>query len=116
MESNFSADFAERFGVAADASGFRVAAAVRPKDCVLEPFSVQVAFDRPSDLLDVGAQSTDYVIEYVSADAPTLTEGDEVEIMNVVYRVRREPIIPQIGGRDGTFSRATLTRVSNCSD
>lgn len=116
MVSNFSTDFAERFAAAADASGFRVDATIRPKDCVERPFTLRVAFDRPTEFLDVGAQSSDYVIEYVTEDAPRLTEGDEVEIAEVVYGVRREPFVPQSGGRDGTFSRAVLTRVSTCAD
>ena len=114
--SDFSTDFATRFAAAADAAGMRVDATVRPKDCVERPFSLRVAFDRPDVILDVGAKSTEYVIEYLTADAPTLTEGDEVEIADVVYRVREEPRVPESGGRDGTFSRATLTRVSTCAD
>lgn len=114
--SDFSAHFTARFVAAADAAGMRVDATVRPKDCVEHPFTLRVAFDRPSDVLDIGAQSSDYVIEYVTEDAPRLTEGDEVEIAEVVYRVRREPFVPQSGGRDGTFSRAVLTRVSTCAD
>lgn len=116
MIASFSSLFAAEFSKAVDAAGMRVDATVRPKDCVERPFSLRVAFDRPDVILDVGAKSTDYVIEYLTADAPTLTEGDEVEIADVVYRVREEPRVPEVGGRDGTFSRATLTRVSTCAD
>lgn len=114
--SDFSTAFASKFAAAVDRAGMRVEATVRPKDCVDRPFTLRVAFDRPDVILDVGAKSTDYVIEYLTADAPRMTEGDEVEIADVVYRVREEPRVPESGGRDGTFSRATVTRASTCAD
>ena len=114
--SDFSTAFASKAAAAFDRAGMRVDATIRPKDCAERPFTLRVAFDRPHEFLDVGAQSADYVIEYVTEDAPAIAEGDEVEIAEVVYRVRREPFVPQSGGRDGTFSRAVLTRTATCAD
>ena len=114
--SDFSEAFAEKFATAVDRAGMRVAAIVRPKDCVERPFTIMVAFDRPDEITGAGVQSTDWRIEYVASDAPNLAEGDEVEIDEVVYRVRRAPVVPEVGGVDGTFRHAVLTRVSTCAD
>lgn len=113
--SDFSTSFAAKFATAVDRAGMRVAAIVRPKDCVERPYDLTVGFDRPEEFT-AGAQSTDWRIEYVHADAPRLVEDDEVEIAEVVYRVRRPPYVPDIGGVDGTFRHAILTRVTTCED
>ena len=114
--SDFSEAFAEKFATAVDRAGMRVAAIVRPKDCVERPFTIMVAFDRPDEITGAGVQSTDWRIEYVASDAPNLAEGDEVEIDEVVYRVRRAPWVAEsgVGGIDGTFARALLTRAEDC--
>ena len=112
--SDFSTAFASRFAAAVDRAGMRVEAIVRPKDCVERPFTMMVGFDRPDELTGSGAQSTDWRIEYVATDAPGLVEGDEVEIDEVVYRVRRAPSVPEVGGVDGTFRHAVLTRAADC--
>lgn len=113
--SAFSDRFAEKFATAVDRAGMRVTATIRPKDCLEEPFEIEVAFDRPTEYPG-SAQSTDWRIEYVHADAPKLTEGDEVEIDEVVYRVRREPYVPEFGGVEGNFRHAILTRAADCAD
>lgn len=113
--SEFSDRFAEKFAAAVDRAGMRVTATIRPKDCLEAPFEIAVAFDQPTEYPG-SAQSTDWRIEYVHADAPKLTEGDEVEIDEVVYTVRREPYVPDVGGVDGTFRHAILTRATTCED
>jgi hypothetical protein len=112
--SDFSADFAEAFAEAADEAGFRVEAKVRPTDCAVRSYALDVAFERPDVFTNANAQSSDWEIEYVTEDAPLLAEGDEVEIDEVVYRVRRAPYVPPagVGGVDGTFKRALLTRAT----
>lgn len=116
MGATFSTGFATRFAAAADRAGMRVAVLCRPHDCAVRPYKFRAALERPDLLTTVGAQSTDFEIEYVSTDAPLLAEGDAVEIDEVVYRVRAAPRVPDggVGGIDGTFRRALLTRVTTC--
>lgn len=117
MLSTFSTEFAEAFAEAADAAGLRVAATVRPVSCVGRPFSIMVAIERPDAFAVGNAQSTEWGIEYVTSDAPDLSEGDEVEIDEVRFRVRRPPVVAEggVGGIDGTFMRAALTTVEDCT-
>ena len=112
--SDFSTAFAAAFQEAAGDAGFLLVAIVRPKDCGVKPYAMDVGFERPDMLTNAAAQSTDWEIEYVATDAPLLAEGDEVEIEEVVYRVRRAPYVSAggEGGVDGTFMRALLTRVA----
>lgn len=112
--SDFSDRFANAFAGAVDSAGMRVSAIVRPKNCGVKPYAMKVGFERPDMLTNAAAQSTDWEIEYVATDAPLLAEGDEVEIEEVVYRVRRAPYVSAggEGGVDGTFMRALLTRVA----
>lgn len=110
----FSTDFAAAFQEAAGDAGFLLVATVRPVDCGVKPYAMDVGFERPDMLTNAAAQSTDWEIEYVATDAPLLAEGDEVEIEEIVYRVRRAPYVSAggEGGVDGTFMRALLTRVA----
>jgi hypothetical protein len=114
MPSDFSTAFAAEFAAAADDAGMRVSVQVRPADCAVRPYEFRAAFDRPDVFTNANAQSSDWEIEYVATDAPELVEGDEVEIDEVVYRVRQAPTVPPagVGGVDGTFRRALLTRVA----
>ena len=120
--SDFSTDFAERFAekfaTAVDRAGMRVGVKCRPKDCTVDAYEFRAALERPDAFTDAGAQSTDWLIEYATGDAPKLAEGDEVEIDEVVYRVRRPPFVSDsgVGGIDGTFRRAILTRETTCED
>lgn len=116
MLSDFSTAFATKFAAAADRAGMRVAVLCRPKDCTVRPYEFRAAFERPDQFTAQNAQSTDWLLEYVATDAPLLAEGDEVEIAEVVYRVRSAPFVPEsgVGGIDATFKRAFLTRVTTC--
>ena len=111
---DFSSAFAEKFATAVDRAGMRVDVKCRPKDCTVDAYEFRAALERPDAFTDAGAQSTDWLIEYATGDAPKLAEGDEVEIEEVVYRVRRAPYVSAggEGGVDGTFMRALLTRVA----
>lgn len=115
MLSEFSTAFATAFAEAADEAGFRVAATVRPASCVDRPFAIMVAIERPDAVAIGPSLSTEWEIEYVASDAPDLAEGDEVEIDEVRFRVRRPPTVVDagVGGIDGTFARATLTRIAD---
>ncbi|MCC6380452.1 MAG: hypothetical protein IT519_16675 [Burkholderiales bacterium] len=112
--SDFATDFASRFAAAADRAGMRVEVQVRPKDCVARPYALRAALMRPDMLTDARAISTDWELEYVTTDAPSLAEGDAVEIAGVVYSVRERPRVPESTGRDGTFMRALLSRIATC--
>lgn len=116
--SAFSERFAEKFATATDRAGMRVDAKCRPTDCTVDAYEFRVALERPDAFTDAGAQSTDWLIEYATADAPKLAEGDEIEIDEIVYRVRRPPFVSDsgVGGIDGTFRRAILTRETTCED
>lgn len=111
--SDFSTDFAAAFQEAAEGAGFLLVAIVRPKDCGARPYELAVAFERP-DVVDLitNRQSREHQIEFVASDAPDMVEGDEVEIDEVVYTVRRPTFVRDdgVGGIDGTFRRAILTR------
>ena len=112
--SDFSTSFAAKFATAVDRAGMRVDVKCSPKDCTVDAYEFRAALERPDAFTDAGAQSTDWLIEYATGDAPKLAEGDEVEIEEVVYRVRRAPYVSAggEGGVDGTFMRALLTRVA----
>lgn len=116
--SGFSTAFAEAFAAAVDRASMRVEVLVRPADCTERPYDFMAAFDRPDVFTNANAQSSDWEIEYVATDAPALTEGDEVEIDEVVYKVRQAPTVPPAGagGVDGTFKRALLTRVAGACE
>lgn len=114
--SAFTADFAARFALAADASGMRIAVRVRPKDCAIAAFDLRAAFDRPNTLTGPGGYSTDWSIEYVATDAPLLAEDDEVEVGEQIFKVREKPRASERAGDDGTFRVALLTRIEQCED
>lgn len=118
MPSDFSTAFAAKFAEAVDAAGMRVAVLVRPADCAERLYEFMAAFERPDVFTNANAQSSDWEIEYVATDAPLLAEGDEVEIDEVVYKVRQAPTVPPVGagGVDGTFKRALLTRVAGACE
>jgi hypothetical protein len=118
MIASFSSLFAAEFAEAAGDAGFLVVAIVRPKDCAARPFELACAFERPDVFTNANAQSSDWEIEYVATDASELAEGDEVEIDEVVYKVRQAPTVPPAGagGVDGTFKRALLTRVAGACE
>lgn len=69
---------------------------------------VQVGFTQP-DVLLLGdmVQSTDYAIEYQTADMPALASGETITIGATTYKVRRNP---EKKG-DGTFSHVLLTKL-----
>lgn len=72
------------------------------------PVPFKVRFDRPQ-VIDEGdlVHSTDYEIEYTTADVPDLAYQSQVEIGGVRYRVRQEPTA--VG--DGFWSRAMLEQL-----
>lgn len=94
------------FNEAFDAVGLRQPALLLGTE---PPISFMVRFDRPQ-VIDDGemVHSTDYEIEYTTADAPSLDYHKEVDIGGVRYRVRQKPIA--VG--DGFWSRAMLERLS----
>ncbi|WP_454669170.1 head-tail joining protein [Achromobacter kerstersii] len=69
------------------------------------PVRFQVRFDRPG-VIDESTMvhSTDYEIEFTTADAPGLEYGSELDIAGERYRVRQEPVT--VG--DGYWTRAHL--------
>ncbi len=118
MPSDFSNAFSALFALAADEAGMLVEVKVRPADVSVRPYSFSAGFERPDVFTNANAQSSDWEIEYVATDAPALAEGDEVEIDEVVYKVRQAPTVPPAGagGVDGTFKRALLTRVAGACE
>jgi hypothetical protein len=68
---------------------------------------VQVGFETP-DMLDLGGRvtTTDYRIEYQTADLPELARGSVLEIDGTRYRVRHPPRKKD----DGYFSVADLEK------
>lgn len=85
------------------------ASTVLPGCTVATDFAV--LFRRPDLTLGSNAQSRDYEIEYQYADASTLTEGAEIIVDGVLYRVRAEPHIDPQRGDDGFWRCAYLTEV-----
>ncbi|MNT09194.1 hypothetical protein D3C72_1439690 [compost metagenome] len=69
----------------------------------------QARFDRPG-MIDESTMvhSTDYEIEFTSADAPGLRYLSELDIAGQRYRVRQEPV--SVG--DGHWTRALLERLT----
>jgi len=93
---------------AAEAAGMLSLATVALDDCP-QPQAVYVDFRKP-DVLVVGAtNSSEYAIEYRSADLPGLAEGNEVAIGGELYRVRELPRVPD--GGTGFARVAILTKV-----
>ena len=101
------------FWPAFKAAGILTEISVMPKDCALKPYSMWVSFEEPEVVLMLtGMQSKQYQIEYQTADAPALAEGDTVTIGEYTYTVRASPFVPDTGqwADDGYFRRALLTR------
>lgn len=69
--------------------------------------NVDVGLVRPGEVMGFGFVSTEYEIEYQSADLPKLGEGNAVTIGAEKFRVREAP---QTQG-DGFFSKAKLTKL-----
>lgn len=69
---------------------------------------IQVGFTQP-DVLMMGdmVQSTDYAIEYQTADMPALARGETITIGSDTYKARRPP---EKKG-DGTFSHVLLSKL-----
>ncbi|WP_315136886.1 hypothetical protein [Achromobacter marplatensis] len=90
------------FDEAFDAVGIREPADLVGAD---PPVRFQVRFDRPG-VIDESTMvhSTDYEIEFTTADAPGLEYGSELDISGERYRVRQEPVT--VG--DGYWTRAHL--------
>jgi len=88
-------------------AGLLTGAVYRPAAGPAVP-GIQVGFTRP-DVLLLGdmVQSTDYAIEYQTADMPALAIGETLAIGADTYRVRRNP---EKKG-DGTFSHVLLTKL-----
>lgn len=72
-----------------------------------------VRYQRPDVDPFTGARSSDHLIEYQHCDAPTLREGNEVIIGDVLYRVRENPYVDEASGATGFFRKAKLTRVKS---
>jgi len=69
---------------------------------------VTVGFSQPDSLvLTDMVQSTEYVIEFQTADMPSLAMGETITIGEATYKVRRNPE-KQL---DGTFSQVLLTKL-----
>lgn len=75
-----------------------------------EPTIFAVGFRRPDVEPFDRARSTDYEIEYQHHDAPTLAEGAEVIVDQVLYRVRETPTVQEGRGDDGFWRVALLTK------
>lgn len=94
------------FDEAFDAVGIR-----EPADLVgaAPPVRFQVRFDRPGVIDEATmVHSTDYEIEFTTADAPGLEYHSELDIAGDRYRVRQEPVT--VG--DGYWTRALLERLT----
>lgn len=93
------------FDDAFDAVGLREPALLLDSE---PPVPFKVRFDRPQ-VIDEGGlvHSTDYEIEYTTADVPGLAYHSQVEVGGTLYRVRQEPT--RMG--DGFWSRAMLERL-----
>ncbi|WP_457425667.1 head-tail joining protein [Roseateles sp. P5_E7] len=80
--------------------------------CFYKPGTIdEKGFDagwqRPDVLLMADeAQATDYLLEFQTADLPTLRIGDPITVDGVAYIVRA----PAQKGRDGFFSTVALKR------
>lgn len=69
----------------------------------------QARFDRPGLIDEVMmVHSTDYEVEFTTADAPGLGYHSELDIAGIRYRVRQEPVT--VG--DGYWTRALLERLT----
>lgn len=97
------------FWPAFERAGMLAVAAVAMSGCPRE-LSVKLLLERPDVQLVDGAQSTDWMIEYQAHELPNLSEGDELVINDVLYRVRQAPAV-QDGAASGYFRRALLTRI-----
>lgn len=92
------------FDDAFDAAGLRVTATLlksgRPQ--------FQVRFEQPQRImLDDQVHTTDYTIEYTTADVPEISLNDRIEIDGVTYRV----IQPPVAQGDGYWTIAQLESV-----
>jgi hypothetical protein len=94
------------FDEAFDAAGMREPADLVGAD---PPVRFKVRFDRPGVIDEVTmVHSTDYEIEFTTADAPGLEYRSELDIAGDRYRVRQEPVT--VG--DGYWTRALLERLT----
>jgi len=94
---------------------------VRVKPSSRPATDVYVRWDRPDDLNRVGAQVTDYEMEYQHADLPTLAEGNAVTLLDAdgnpvaggKYQVRQPPFVnaDPANSRTGFFRHAYLTKL-----
>lgn len=74
------------------------------------PFELDVDWCQPDVNPMTGVQSSDYEIEYEYADAPDLTEGDQLLKDGQLYLVRQPPRVEGIDAT-GYFRKALLTKV-----
>lgn len=92
------------FDEAFDAAGLRVSATPVANGRL----AFQVRFERPQQImLDDQVHTTDYTIEYTTADAPWLALDARLEIEGDTYRV----IQPPVAQGDGHWTIAQLERV-----
>jgi hypothetical protein len=94
---------------------------VRVKPSGRAATDVYVRWDRPDDVSRIGAQATDYEMEYQHADLPTLAEGNQVTLLDDngdpvaggKYQVRQAPFVPPdpANSRSGFFRHAYLTKL-----
>ncbi|MPS30637.1 MAG: hypothetical protein E2576_14295 [Alcaligenaceae bacterium] len=105
------------FDRAFDAAGIREPVALVVDGVARSPF--QARFDRPQQIvLDGEVHTTDYGIEFTTADAPDLAYHSQIRIGGQVvdgqyvggdlYRVAQEPLVQG----DGYWTRAQLERLS----
>lgn len=98
---------------------FKAAGMLRPVK--VKQAVVWVGYVEPDTLRFDQTRSTDYEIEYQTADLPNLAQGDPVLLLDAAlvpiakakFRVREAPFVPDIPaeGNDGTFRRALLTKL-----
>lgn len=80
------------FDEAFDAAGIREEVTLYRGGLPLPSFRAR--FDRPQQImLDDQIHTTDYTIEYTTADCPDLEMDDEVDILDVTYTVKEPPVI-----------------------
>ncbi|MHC0506399.1 head-tail joining protein [Achromobacter aegrifaciens] len=89
------------FNEAFDAVGLREPALLLDTE---PPTGFQVRLNRPQVIDGEMVHSTDYEIEYTTADVPGLTYHSRIQIDQVEYRVRQQPTA--VG--DGYWSLALL--------
>lgn len=94
------------FDEAFDAVGLREEVTLVKGTLPCPPFRAK--FDRPQQiLLDDQIHTTDYTIEFTTADCPMLGMDDQVAILGVVYSVKQPPVMQG----DGYWTVALLEPV-----